>query len=79
TGINVIANFRTRDMAAGGQGAPLVPAFHREQFYNPLENRAILNIGGIANLTILPRSGEVFGFDCGPGNLLLDAWRLWAG
>jgi anhydro-N-acetylmuramic acid kinase len=74
TGINVIANFRTRDMAAGGQGAPLVPAFHREQFYDPLENRAILNIGGIANLTILPRSGEVYGFDCGPGNLLLDAW-----
>lgn len=74
TEINVIANFRSRDMAAGGQGAPLVPAFHREQFYDPLENRAILNIGGIANLTILPASGEVYGFDCGPGNLLLDAW-----
>jgi anhydro-N-acetylmuramic acid kinase len=74
TGINVIANFRARDMAAGGQGAPLVPAFHHEQFYDPLENRAILNIGGIANLTILPTSGEVAGFDCGPGNLLLDAW-----
>ena len=74
TGINVITNFRARDMAAGGQGAPLVPAFHYEQFYDRLENRAILNIGGIANLTILPTSGEVFGFDCGPGNLLLDAW-----
>ena len=74
TGVNVVANFRARDIATGGQGAPLVPAFHHEQFYDPLENRAILNIGGIANLTILPRSGEVFGFDCGPGNLLLDAW-----
>jgi anhydro-N-acetylmuramic acid kinase len=74
TGMNVVANFRARDMAAGGQGAPLVPAFHHEQFYDPLENRAILNIGGIANLTILPASGEVTGFDCGPGNLLLDAW-----
>jgi anhydro-N-acetylmuramic acid kinase len=74
TGMNVIANFRARDMAAGGQGAPLVPAFHQKQFYDPLENRAILNIGGIANLTILPTAGEVSGFDCGPGNLLLDAW-----
>jgi len=74
TGMNVVANFRARDIAAGGQGAPLVPAFHHEQFYDPLENRAILNIGGIANLTILPASGEVTGFDCGPGNLLLDAW-----
>jgi anhydro-N-acetylmuramic acid kinase len=74
TGINVIADFRSRDMASGGQGAPLVPAFHREQFYSPDENRAVLNIGGIANLTILPRSGDVRGFDCGPGNLLLDSW-----
>ncbi len=74
TGIDVVAEFRARDIAAGGQGAPLVPAFHHEQFYSPNENRAILNIGGIANLTILPQSGEVRGFDCGPGNLLLDAW-----
>ena len=74
TGINVIADFRSRDMASGGQGAPLVPAFHREQFYSSNENRAVLNIGGIANLTILPRSGDVRGFDCGPGNLLLDSW-----
>ena len=74
TGIDVIANFRARDMAAGGQGAPLVPAFHSEQFYSPQENRAVLNIGGIANLTLLPKEGEVSGFDCGPGNILLDTW-----
>ena len=74
TGINVIANFRARDMAAGGQGAPLVPVFHSEQFYSSQENRAVLNIGGIANLTLLPKQGEVSGFDCGPGNILLDTW-----
>lgn len=74
TGIDVVAHFRSRDMAAGGQGAPLVPAFHREQFYSPDENRAVLNLGGIANLTILSTNGSIGGFDCGPGNLLLDAW-----
>jgi len=74
TGIDVIANFRARDMAAGGQGAPLVPVFHSEQFYSSQENRAVLNIGGIANLTLLPKQGGVSGFDCGPGNILLDTW-----
>ena len=74
TGIDVIANFRLRDMAAGGQGAPLVPVFHQEQFFSPKENRAVLNLGGIANLTLLSKDGGVSGFDCGPGNILLDAW-----
>lgn len=73
TGIDVIADFRSRDLAAGGHGAPLVPAFHAQQFGSD-ENRAVLNIGGIANLTLLPKNGEVTGFDCGPGNLLMDAW-----
>jgi len=73
TGIDVIADFRSRDLAAGGHGAPLVPAFHAQQFVED-KNLAILNIGGIANLTLLPRSGEVTGFDCGPGNMLMDAW-----
>jgi anhydro-N-acetylmuramic acid kinase len=73
TGIDVIADFRSRDVAAGGNGAPLVPAFHAQQFSSS-ENVAILNIGGIANLTLLPKSGEVTGFDCGPGNMLMDAW-----
>lgn len=74
TGIDVIADFRVRDMAAGGQGAPLVPIFHQEQFFSSTENRAVLNIGGIANLTLLPKAGAISGFDCGPGNILLDAW-----
>jgi anhydro-N-acetylmuramic acid kinase len=73
TGIDVIADFRSRDLAAGGHGAPLVPAFHAQQFASS-ENLAILNIGGIANLTLLPKNGEVTGFDCGPGNMLMDAW-----
>jgi anhydro-N-acetylmuramic acid kinase len=73
TGIDVIADFRSRDVAAGGHGAPLVPAFHAQQFQST-ENLAILNIGGIANLTLLPKDGEVTGFDCGPGNMLMDAW-----
>ena len=73
TGIDVIADFRSRDLAAGGHGAPLVPAFHAQQFASP-ENIAILNIGGIANLTLLPINDEVTGFDCGPGNMLMDAW-----
>lgn len=74
TGLTVIADFRSRDIAAGGQGAPLVPAFHQACFAHPAIHRAILNIGGISNLTDLPPSGQVTGFDCGPGNLLMDAW-----
>ena len=73
TGIDVIADFRSRDIAAGGHGAPLVPAFHAQQFVED-KNLAVLNIGGIANLTLLPKNGEVTGFDCGPGNMLMDAW-----
>jgi len=73
SGIDVIADFRSRDLAAGGHGAPLVPAFHAQQF-SSTENLAVLNIGGIANLTLLPKNGEVTGFDCGPGNMLMDAW-----
>ncbi|MBS0322925.1 MAG: anhydro-N-acetylmuramic acid kinase [Proteobacteria bacterium] len=74
TGIAVVADFRSRDVAAGGQGAPLVPAFHAEIFRHPAESRAVLNLGGIANLTYLPCQGMVLGFDCGPANMLLDAW-----
>jgi len=73
TNIDVIADFRSRDLAAGGHGAPLVPAFHAQQFTSS-ENLAILNIGGISNLTLLPKDGKVTGFDCGPGNILMDAW-----
>lgn len=76
TGITTVADFRTRDMAAGGEGAPLVPAFHATQFRQPGINRAIANIGGIANLTWLPGdlNQPVTGFDTGPGNTLLDLW-----
>jgi anhydro-N-acetylmuramic acid kinase len=74
TGITVIADFRSRDIAAGGQGAPLVPAFHQALFASGQTNRALVNIGGIANITYLASTGEVFGFDSGPGNMLLDAW-----
>ena len=73
-GITVVADFRRRDIAAGGQGAPLVPAFHAGLFGSDRESRAVLNIGGIANLSLLPRGGAVSGFDSGPGNGLLDAW-----
>jgi len=76
TGIDVIADFRSRDVAAGGQGAPLVPAFHAAVFRAPYA-RAVVNIGGISNLTGLPAVGSdapVIGFDCGPGNVLLDHW-----
>jgi anhydro-N-acetylmuramic acid kinase len=73
TGIDVIADFRSRDLAAGGHGAPLVPAFHAQQFSSK-ENVAVLNLGGIANLTLLPKDGNVTGFDCGPANMLMDAW-----
>lgn len=75
TGITTLADFRRRDMAAGGQGAPLVPAFHQAQFASPQVERAIVNIGGIANLTWLPPQAKpVLGFDTGPGNGLMDAW-----
>lgn len=74
TGITVVSDFRSRDIAAGGQGAPLVPAFHQDAFAHNEHNRAIINIGGIANITYLSNTGEIFGFDSGPGNMLLDAW-----
>jgi anhydro-N-acetylmuramic acid kinase len=73
TGITTVADFRRRDIALGGQGAPLAPAFHREFFHSPDENRAVVNIGGFANITILPPSGKISGFDTGPGNCFLDA------
>ncbi len=77
TGINCIADFRRGDMAVGGQGAPLVPAFHRALFQSTRQDRIIANIGGIANLTLLPSDTKqsVKGFDTGPGNSLLDAWH----
>ncbi|PKH64552.1 anhydro-N-acetylmuramic acid kinase [Psychrobacter sp. 4Dc] len=76
TGISVVSDFRRRDMAVGGQGAPLVPAFHQALFANPDSTRVLLNLGGIANITVLPASEEtqVVGYDTGPANLLLDAW-----
>jgi anhydro-N-acetylmuramic acid kinase len=74
TGISVVADFRSRDIAAGGQGAPLVPAFHAAVFGDSGQHRVILNVGGIANLTDLKPGAPVRGFDCGPGNLLMDAW-----
>lgn len=74
TRIVVVADFRRRDIAAGGQGAPLVPAFHRAVFRDARHHRVIVNIGGMANITALPAQGEVAGFDTGPGNVLLDAW-----
>jgi len=77
-GIDVIADFRSRDVAAGGQGAPLVPAFHRAVFGRTGAEVAVLNIGGMANLTVLGGEDKenILGFDCGPGNVLLDAWCL---
>ena len=74
TGIDVVADFRSRDIAAGGQGAPLVPAFHLGAFGHAGQNLAILNIGGISNLSILPGDGQAWGWDCGPGNALMDHW-----
>jgi anhydro-N-acetylmuramic acid kinase len=74
TNITVVGDFRSRDIAAGGQGAPLVPAFHQAVFGSKQVNRAIVNIGGIANITYLAKNGNVLGFDSGPGNMLLDSW-----
>ncbi|MER0169213.1 MAG: anhydro-N-acetylmuramic acid kinase [Nitrosomonas sp.] len=74
TQITVVADFRSRDIAAGGQGAPLVPAFHHAVFKHADHHRVIVNIGGIANITRLDHHQSVSGFDCGPGNLLMDAW-----
>ncbi len=74
TGCNIVADFRSRDIAAGGQGAPLAPAFHDGVFRSAAETRVVVNIGGIANLTILEPGKPAWGFDCGPGNCLMDAW-----
>jgi anhydro-N-acetylmuramic acid kinase len=74
TGIDVVADFRSRDIAAGGQGAPLAPFFHRAWFAHPGEAVGVLNIGGISNLSVLQAGGGTLGFDCGPGNALLDLW-----
>ncbi|MBB3102953.1 anhydro-N-acetylmuramic acid kinase [Azomonas macrocytogenes] len=74
TGLTVISDFRRRDIAAGGQGAPLVPAFHEAIFASSERKRVILNVGGFSNLTLLSPDSPVRGFDCGPGNVLLDSW-----
>ena len=74
TGIDVIADLRSRDVAAGGQGAPLVPAFHQAQFGSPGQSRVVVNIGGIGNISVLHADGTVGGFDTGPGNVLMDGW-----
>jgi len=74
TGIDVVCDLRRRDVAAGGQGAPLAPALHAALFAAPGRSRVVLNLGGIANLSVLGADGSVLGFDCGPGNALLDGW-----
>lgn len=74
TGINTIADFRRKDMALGGQGAPLVPAFHHTLFGKPESTLIVLNIGGISNISILQKNSPVIGYDTGPGNMLMDAW-----
>jgi anhydro-N-acetylmuramic acid kinase len=74
TGIDVVADLRRRDIAAGGEGAPLVPAFHAAAFGAVGQTRVVVNIGGIANISVLPAQGEVTGFDTGPGNCLMDLW-----
>ena len=76
TGITTVADFRRRDIAAGGEGAPLAPAFHAAALAKPGVNRAIVNIGGIANITLLEGSELRMGFDTGPGNTLLDHWIM---
>jgi anhydro-N-acetylmuramic acid kinase len=73
-GIDVVCDLRSRDLAAGGQGAPLVPAFHADRFGAVGQSRAVLNLGGIANLTLLHADGRIGGFDCGPANVLMDTW-----
>lgn len=77
TGIDVVADFRSRDIAAGGQGAPLVPAFHQAIFGQAQHTVVVLNVGGMANLSILRPGHPPLGFDCGPGNCLLDMWCGW--
>lgn len=74
TGVTVVNNFRSADLQAGGQGAPLAPLLHQRLFSSSAENRAVLSLGGVANLTLLPATGGVSGFDCGPGVCLLDGW-----
>ena len=74
TGIRTVGDFRNADISEGGQGAPLVPPFHQWLFADPYMSRVVLNVGGIANITILPTDGEVTGFDTGPGNTLMDVW-----
>lgn len=74
TGITTVADFRRKDMALGGQGAPLVPGFHAQVFGSNRENRVVLNLGGIGNITWLPMQGDILGFDTGPANTLLDFW-----
>ncbi|WP_285426049.1 MULTISPECIES: anhydro-N-acetylmuramic acid kinase [unclassified Pseudomonas] len=74
TGITVVSDFRKRDIAAGGQGAPLVPAFHEALFDDNKDYRAVLNVGGFSNLSLIEIDKPVSGFDSGPGNVLLDAW-----
>ncbi len=74
TGIAAVCDLRSRDVAAGGQGAPLVPAFHRAQFGSAEQDIAVLNIGGISNVSLLAADGSTLGFDCGPGNCLMDLW-----
>lgn len=74
TGITTVADFRTRDMVHGGQGAPLVPAFHQAMFHDSEQDRVVVNLGGIANISYLPAQGEVVGYDTGPANTLMDQW-----
>jgi anhydro-N-acetylmuramic acid kinase len=74
TGLIVVSDFRARDIAAGGQGAPLVPAFHDDLWRDATKNRVILNIGGFANISVLNVNEPTFGYDTGPGNVLMDAW-----
>ena len=76
SGITTVCDFRSADVAAGGQGAPLVPAFHAACFAEPGRDVALLNVGGIANLSLLQADGSVLGFDTGPGNVLMDLWSL---